>query len=146
LGFEGLILLTRRLKWLNVSYHVLKLDHLGISATSLLINTNIMRSFKRHVIEAVQRRRQTCFQPYDWAWHGLHENGPNTHLDSSKNLFVVQHVEWPRCITENTTIESCPTLIQMLITHNRVAPHIEWPMQYFHTILLLLMDRKCMSA
>jgi hypothetical protein len=32
-----------------------------------------MRGFRKHVVEAVQRRHQSCFQPYDRAWHGRHE-------------------------------------------------------------------------
>jgi hypothetical protein len=32
-----------------------------------------MRGFKRNVIEAVQKRRQSRFQPYDRAWHERHE-------------------------------------------------------------------------
>ena len=32
-----------------------------------------MRGFRKHVIEAVQSRRQSRFQPYDRAWHGRHE-------------------------------------------------------------------------
>jgi hypothetical protein len=32
-----------------------------------------MRGFRKHIIEAIQRRCQSRFQPYDRAWHGHHE-------------------------------------------------------------------------
>jgi hypothetical protein len=47
--------------------------HLGIKVMLLFIDITIMRGFRKHVIEAIQRRRQSRFQPYNRGWHGLHE-------------------------------------------------------------------------
>jgi hypothetical protein len=74
------------------------------------------------------------------------QNGSNKHLDSSKNLYVVQYVWWPRCIIKNNTIESSPTLIRMHIIQNLDAPHMEWPMPCLQTRLPMPMDRRWMSA
>jgi hypothetical protein len=73
LGFKGQILLPYILKNSNLLQHILTPKHLRFKTKLLQTNTTIMRGLRRNVIRVVQRRCQSCFQPYDQAWHGRHK-------------------------------------------------------------------------